>query len=36
VFDVLASYGLGINKAKCSFAVPEVDCLGHHVTSTGL
>jgi hypothetical protein len=32
VFDVLASNGLSINPAQCTFAVPEVDCLGHHVT----
>jgi hypothetical protein len=36
VFDVLASNGLRINPAKCTFAVPEVDCLGHHVTPSGL
>jgi hypothetical protein len=36
VFDVMAANGLHINPAKCAFAVPEVDCLGHHVTSTGL
>ncbi len=36
VFEVLASNGLRINPAKCTFAVPEVDCLGHRVTPSGL
>jgi hypothetical protein len=36
VFEVLASNGLRINPAKCTFAVPEVDCLGHRVTTSGL
>ncbi len=34
VFDVLAKNGLCLNPAKCTFIVPEVDCLGHHVTLT--
>jgi hypothetical protein len=32
VFQVLAANGLRINPGKCTFAVPEVDCLGHHIT----
>ncbi len=36
VFDVLAANGLRVNPAKCTFAVPEVDCLGHRVTPSGL
>jgi hypothetical protein len=36
VFEVLACNSLRINPAKCTFAVPEVDCLGHRVTPSGL
>jgi hypothetical protein len=36
VLAVLAENGLHINPAKCQFAQPEVDFLGHHVTASGL
>jgi hypothetical protein len=36
VLAVLAENGLHINPAKCQFAQPEVDFLGHHVTVSGL
>jgi hypothetical protein len=36
VFQLLADNGLRVNPDKCVFSVPEVDCLGHHVTPTGL
>ncbi len=36
VLAVLAENGLHINPAKCQFAQPEVDFLGHHVTAFGL
>ncbi len=36
VFTALADNGLRINPDKCTFAVSEVDCLGHHLTPSGL
>ncbi len=36
MLTVLADNGLRINPDKCTFAVPEVDCLGHRLTPTGL
>jgi hypothetical protein len=36
VFRILSHSGLRLNPAKCTFAVSEIDCLGHRVTPTGL
>ncbi len=36
VLTALADNGLRINPDKCTFAVLEVDCLGHHLTPTSL
>jgi len=36
VFRLLDTHGLVINPAKCVFAVPSVEFLGHQVDSTGL
>ena len=36
VFSVLATNGLHLNPAKCTFAVSEVDFLGHHITPSGI
>jgi hypothetical protein len=36
LFQILADSGLSLNPDKCTFAVPEIDCLGHHVTTTGI
>ena len=35
LFARLANYGLGINVAKCEFARPHLDLLGHHIDKTG-
>jgi hypothetical protein len=36
VFQILAENGLRLNPDRCTFAVPEINCLGHHVTTTGI
>ncbi len=36
VFERLSEHGLRINPAKCQFGVPELDFLGHRVTSQGI
>ncbi len=36
VLTVLADNSLRINTDKCTFAVHKVDCLGHHLTPSGL
>jgi hypothetical protein len=36
VFIRLQTAGLVINEEKCEFAVPEVQFLGHHVTSESI
>ena len=36
VFELLVKNGLLINKPKCVFGVPELDYLGHRVTSEGI
>ena len=36
LLQLLSANGLIINKAKCVFGVPELDFLGHRVTSEGI
>lgn len=36
LFARLEEYGLTVNSAKCLFAVPELDFLGHQITSKGI
>jgi hypothetical protein len=36
VFCCFQEAGLVINFKKCTFAVPEVDFLGHQVSASGL
>lgn len=36
LFERLADYGIVINPSKCEFGVPELDFLGHRVTSKGI
>ena len=36
VLQRLLDKGLALNKTKCKFAVPEIDFLGYHISSTGI
>ena len=36
VLELLVQNGLVINLDKCSFALPEIDYLGHKITATGI
>ena len=36
IFERLATYGIIINSNKCLFGVPELDFLGHHISSQGI
>ena len=36
VLELLVQNGLVINLDKCSFALPEIDYLGHKITTTGI
>ena len=35
LFDRLEKFGLVVNPAKCLFAVPQLEFLGHHITAAG-
>ncbi|XP_058445441.1 uncharacterized protein K02A2.6-like [Malaya genurostris] len=36
VFDRLKNYGLRLNRSKCVFATPALECLGHKIDANGL
>ena len=36
VFNRLAKHGIVINPNKCLFGVPEMDFLGHHISTDGI
>lgn len=36
LFSRLQDYGVVINPKKCEFGAPELDFLGHHITSEGI
>lgn len=36
LFNRLQEFGVNVNRAKCTFGVPELDFLGHHINSSGI